>query len=172
MTWAELEAAGLVDLVDGFVREVDAAEADATKCRGGQHVNFTGDFVGFARVPHIRGRLLWWAREFRDARSKRFVAEYSYELGLAALLTGESESKAVLPRCSRCAESGWVTSPEAAGCKKHMPDPRTPGQVAFEAARASAPDHNTPTWCCLDYAGRDHWEAIAAAVLAHGRGNK
>lgn len=71
------------------------------------------------------------------------------------------------PRCARLpvTRAGWVTSPEAAGCKKHMPDPRTPGQVAYDAWWWEG----HLLWECTGERERLRWESIAAAVMAHGR---
>jgi hypothetical protein len=49
-----------------------------------------------------------------------------------------------------------------------MPEPRTPGQIAYEA-HAHFWDRDllcTPAWTCLPAMHRDAWEAAAQAVLA------
>lgn len=50
------------------------------------------------------------------------------------------------------------------------PDPRTPGQVAFEARFEDSGD--MAPWAQQRAEYRADWDRVAAAVLAHGRGNK
>lgn len=57
---------GIVTLLDGFEREIEAAEEHlASRGKGGQQVSFHGDFAGAA--PSTLGRLRWWLRAFREA---------------------------------------------------------------------------------------------------------
>ena len=51
----------MLQCITGFVEAVEAAEAHATRPKGGQQVTFSGDFA--SAVPSVRGQLRWWARQ-------------------------------------------------------------------------------------------------------------
>ena len=57
---------GIVTLLDGFERQIEAAEAHlANRSRGGQQVPFHGDFAGSS--PSALGGLRWWLKAFRES---------------------------------------------------------------------------------------------------------
>ena len=55
----------MLQCITGFVEAVEAAEAHATRPKGGQQVTFSGDFA--SAVPSVRGQLRWWARHLSQS---------------------------------------------------------------------------------------------------------